>query len=157
MDDLPTGAGYQYEQKYDGFRCLAFRKSDPVQLQSKNQKSLARYFPEIESALQEVDETGFVLDGEIISPEGIETLQLRLHPAASRVEQMSIEHPARYIVFDILARLGSSLMSSPLEERRAVLEESWQLIRACLCWSCERRPRRPPPLASGSDRRGSTA
>ena len=128
VEELPSGEGWQYEPKYDGFRCIAHRRGERAHLQSKNQKPLERYFPELARGLLEIDEDGFVLDGEIIIPgEAFETLQLRLHPAASRVEALSTRHPAQIIAFDLLARTGTSLLDRRLAERRSALED---LIRA---------------------------
>ncbi len=85
VDDLPRGKGWLYEPKYDGFRCLAFRDGDKVDLQSKKQKSLNRFFPEVVAGLARLKADRFVLDGELVIPgQSFETLQLRLHPAASR-------------------------------------------------------------------------
>lgn len=124
VDDLPRGAGWQFEPKYDGFRCLAHWTRDGVRLQSKNQKPLERYFPELAEGLSGLGETGFVLDGEIVIPgQAFEMLQLRLHPAASRVEKLSREHPARLVAFDLLARGGGPLLDRPQEERRTALED----------------------------------
>lgn len=121
VDELPKGTGWQYEPKYDGFRCIAFRRSGKVHLQSKNQKPLERYFPEIAEAIAALPVDQVVLDGEIIIPEGFETLQLRLHPAASRVKMLSEQHPAQLIVFDLLANESGSMMAQKLSERRAAL------------------------------------
>ena len=103
VDDLPKGK-WLYEPKYDGFRCLAFRSGDKVDLQSKKQKSLNRFFPEVASGLAGLKAEHFVLDGELIIPgQSFETLQLRLHPAASRIAELSGKFPARLVVFDLLA------------------------------------------------------
>jgi ATP-dependent DNA ligase len=86
VDDLPRGKGWLYEPKYDGFRCLAFRDGDKIDLQSKKQKSLNRFFPEVVAGLDTLKAEQFVLDGEIVIPgQSFETLQLRLHPAESRI------------------------------------------------------------------------
>lgn len=123
VDDLPQGTGWQFEPKYDGFRCLAHRKADGVRLQSKNLKPLGRYFPELMAELEKVPRRGWVLDGEIVIPRGgFEALQLRLHPAASRVERLAREQPARLVAFDLLASHGKPLLDRPLSERRAALE-----------------------------------
>ncbi|SFQ21671.1 ATP-dependent DNA ligase [Tranquillimonas alkanivorans] len=120
---LPEGQGWLYEPKYDGFRCLAHVHGAQAHLRSKNRKALGRYFSEIVEALLEVPEGDFFLDGEIISPEGFEALQLRLHPAATRVQELSVRHPAKLVVFDIPERKTTSLLSQPLSERRRKLEE----------------------------------
>ncbi len=94
VDDLPKG-NWLYEPKYDGFRCLAFRNGDKVDLQSKKQKSLNRFFPEVAAGLARLKADRFVLDGELIIPgQSFETLQLRLHPAASRIAELSGKFPA---------------------------------------------------------------
>jgi ATP-dependent DNA ligase len=112
VDDLPRGHGWLYEPKYDGFRCLAFRDGDDVHLQSKKQKSLNRFFPEVAAGLARLKAARFVLDGEIVIPgQSFETLQLRLHPAASRDTELSGKFPARLIVFDLLA-YGSARRAS---------------------------------------------
>lgn len=123
VDELPSGKGWQYEPKYDGFRCLVFRRAGKVTLQSKKQKPLQRYFPEVEAGLLALEEDDFVLDGEIVIPgESFEVLQLRLHPAASRARKLSREYPARVILFDILARKGRNLLDQSLDDRRQALK-----------------------------------
>ncbi|HET7409807.1 MAG TPA: ATP-dependent DNA ligase [Paracoccaceae bacterium] len=122
-DALPSGGDWQFEPKYDGFRCLAHWRPKGVRLQSKNGKPLERYFPELAAGLGALPETGFVLDGEIVIPGGsFETLQLRLHPAASRVAKLSRESPAQFVAFDLPARGGEDLTGRPFAERRAALE-----------------------------------
>jgi ATP-dependent DNA ligase len=127
VDALPQGECWQYEPKWDGFRCLAFRDGDTVDLRSKSGQPLARYFPDLAATLHDLPARRFVLDGEIVIPVGgtlsFEALQLRLHPAASRVAKLAAAHPCRYIVFDLLiAPDGSDLTALPLAERRAALE-----------------------------------
>jgi ATP-dependent DNA ligase len=123
VDELPSGPGWQYEPKYDGFRCLAHRRGGRVHLQSKNQKPLERYFPEVAQGLKEIAEDDFVLDGELVIAGGsFESLQLRLHPAESRIRKLALDTPAELIVFDLLARSGISLLERPLAERRRELE-----------------------------------
>jgi len=127
VDAIPGGEEWQYEPKWDGFRCLAFRDEDKIELQSKSQQPLARYFPELVRAFSEVKARRFVLDGEIAVPEGtsfsFDALLQRIHPAASRVERLSVETPAIYIAFDLLADDdGTSLLELPLRERRRHLE-----------------------------------
>jgi ATP-dependent DNA ligase len=127
VEALPQGEGWQYEPKWDGFRCLAFRNGDDVDLRSKSAQPLARYFPDLVATLRRLPARRFVLDGEIVvSVDGVlsfEELQLRLHPAASRVAKLAAAHPCRYIVFDLLvAADGESLVAKPLDERRAALE-----------------------------------
>lgn len=127
VEALPRGDHWQYEPKWDGFRCLAFRDGDDIDLRSKSAQPLARYFPDLVAALRRLPTRRFVLDGEIVVPVdgtlSFEELQLRLHPAASRVGKLAAAHPCRYIVFDMLvAPDGSSLVNRPLDERRAALE-----------------------------------
>ncbi|MEO6872361.1 MAG: ATP-dependent DNA ligase [Chthoniobacterales bacterium] len=127
-DEIPSGDGWQYEPKWDGFRCLAFRDGDEIYLQSKAGQPLARYFPDIVRALCELKAKQFVLDGELVISIGgalsFDELELRLHPAASRVQKLAAAHPAMFIVFDLLAGTdGKSLVESPLEKRRALLEK----------------------------------
>jgi ATP-dependent DNA ligase len=123
VDELPVGAGWQYESKYDGFRCLAHRRGRRVHLQSKNQKPLERYFPEVAQGIEKIAGDDFVLDGELVIGNGsFESLQLRLHPAESRIRKLAPGTPAELIVFDLLARSGISLFDRPLAERRRELE-----------------------------------
>ena len=123
VDDLPRGKGWLYEPKYDGFRCLAFRDRDRVDLQSKNQKSLNRFFPEVAAGLAKLKAERFVLDGELIIPgQSFETLQLRLHPAASRAARLAKEFPARLVVFDLLTDESGALVAKPFSERRTALK-----------------------------------
>jgi ATP-dependent DNA ligase len=126
--ELPAGPEWQYEPKWDGFRCLAFRDGKKVELVSKSGKPLTRYFPEIVQALSELEAKKFVLDGEIvIAVDGtlsFDHLLMRIHPAASRVKKLSQETPATYIVFDLLVDdEGRSLVKMPLTERRKKLEQ----------------------------------
>lgn len=125
VDALPAGDGWLFEAKYDGFRCLAFRSGGEVRLQSRNQKPLDRYFPELAKAVLDFPAGDFVVDGEIVIPgEPFETLQLRLHPAASRVERLAAQFPAVLIAFDLLASPDDGLLCRrPFAERRAALEE----------------------------------
>jgi ATP-dependent DNA ligase len=120
---IPTGPEWEYEPKWDGFRCLAFRDGEAVELQSKAGLSLARYFPETTAALRNLKAKKFVLDGELIVPVdgrlSFDELQQRIHPAASRVEKLSQNHPAQLIVFDLLVDdKGDSLIDVPLKDRR---------------------------------------
>ncbi len=121
--DLPAGDGWLFEPKYDGFRCLVFRDGQSVQLQSRRQRPLARYFPEVAAAFLTLPIEHFVLDGELIIPEQpFDTLQLRLHPAASRIRKLSQEHPAQFIAFDLLADEAGSRLDQVFDERQAALE-----------------------------------
>jgi ATP-dependent DNA ligase len=127
VDQLPDGKGWQYEPKWDGFRCVAFKDGATVRLQSKAGKPLERYFPDVVEAVAALGARQCVLDGEIVIPVGghlsFDELLLRVHPAASRVRKLVAEHPARLEVFDLLAdERGKSLIRRPLEERRERLE-----------------------------------
>ena len=127
VDDLPVGDDWQYEPKWDGFRCLAFRDGAKVDLMSKAGKPLTRYFPELVELVLQVRAKRFVLDGEIVVPKdgelSFDELLLRIHPAASRIRRLAEESPASLIVFDLLVDAkGKSLVSLPLAERRAALE-----------------------------------
>ena len=126
--ELPVGPNWQYEPKWDGFRCLAFRDAKRIQLMSKSGKPLTRYFPELVSALAALKAKQFVLDGEIVIPVdgslSFDRLLMRIHPAASRIEKLSHETPCVPIVFDLLIDdKGKSLVKEPLEVRRARLEK----------------------------------
>ena len=127
VEEIPTGEEWQYEPKWDGFRCLAFRDGDKIFLQSKNGQPLARYFPDVVSNVAKLPQQQFVLDGELVIPIGgalsFDELQLRLHPAASRVQKLAAAHPAVYVVFDALAEDGKSYLKLPLRERRQLLEK----------------------------------
>lgn len=120
---LPVGEDYVYEVKLDGFRCIAFVDGEEQYLQSRNGRSLSRYFPEL------VLPAGhYVLDGEIVvrganGREDFDALGQRIHPAASRIQLLSEQTPAVYVAFDLLARGNESLLEQPFSERRAALEE----------------------------------
>ncbi|MDQ6634076.1 MAG: ATP-dependent DNA ligase [Gemmatimonadota bacterium] len=127
VDELPTGDDWQYEPKWDGFRCLAFRDGDRIDLMSKAGKPLARYFPDLVETLGRVKAERFVLDAEIvISHDGslsFDELLLRIHPAKSRVLKLAEESPASLVVFDLLVDAkGTSLAEETLVERRRALE-----------------------------------
>lgn len=128
VDDLPTATGWLFEPKYDGFRCILFRDGNTVHLQSRRQRPLGRYFPEVIEAARALPIEQFVFDGELIIPdEPFDTLQLRLHPAASRIQKLSREHPAQVVVFDLLAGdTGYSLLGVPFRERRTALENTFE-------------------------------
>lgn len=124
---LPTGEGWQFEPKWDGFRCLAWRAGDEVEIFAKSGNSLGRYFPEIIEALRAAPVTPFVLDGELTIPVGetlsFEALQLRLHPAPTRIRRLASETPALFILFDrLLDETGEDLTGAPLTCRRSALE-----------------------------------
>lgn len=123
----PSGPDWQYEPKWDGFRCLAFRHGAEIYLQSKSGQPLARYFPDLVEVLQKLKAKRFVLDGEIVIPikgrSSFDQLLQRIHPAQSRVNKLAIEFPALYIVFDLLSTdRGESLLDLPLKMRRPRLE-----------------------------------
>ena len=127
VDAIPRGAEWQYEPKWDGFRCLLSRQGSKVDLRSKSGEDLARYFPELVRAALELKATHFLLDGEIVVPHGkafsFDDLLQRIHPAASRVRRLSQETPALFLVFDLLATAADKKLSaSPLRERRPALE-----------------------------------
>lgn len=126
MDALPEGPGWQFEPKWDGFRCLAFCDGT-IDLRARSGKPLGRYFPEMLEALAPLARERVVLDGELVIPQGdslsFEALQMRLHPAASRVRMLAGQTPAILILFDMLvAPGGTSLVDMPLRERRERLE-----------------------------------
>src|SRR5204863_9468486 len=127
VEEIPAGLGWQYEPKWDGFRCIAFRDGEQIHLQSKAGQPLARYFPDITGAIARLPAQQFVLDGELVVPVrgalSFDELQLRLHPAASRVQKLAKAHPAMYVVFDLLAENGRCYLKQPLRERRRVLEK----------------------------------
>ena len=124
--ELPEGAGWQFEPKWDGFRCLASRDGGEVTLTSKSGKPLGRYFPDVVHMLEGLKEREFLLDGELIIPVGdvlsFDALQLRLHPAESRVRKLAAENPAELMLFDLLAINGKDMTGEPLGKRRAALE-----------------------------------
>jgi ATP-dependent DNA ligase len=128
VDEVPHGSEWQYEPKWDGFRCLVFRDGDKVELQSKSGQPLTRYFPEIVEAARKLKAKSFVLDGEIVVPAGsafsFDDLLQRIHPAASRIIRLAGETPALLVVFDLLAGAdGAALTELSLAERRQKLEQ----------------------------------
>jgi ATP-dependent DNA ligase len=127
VEDLPEGKGWQFEPKWDGFRCLAYRAGDEVALRAKSGKPLSRYFPEVTAMLLKLKQQTFVLDGELIVRDGgvpsFDALQMRIHPAESRIQKLSTESPATLIVFDMLIDTRRrSLLETPLSARREDLE-----------------------------------
>jgi ATP-dependent DNA ligase len=114
---LPDGEGWAYEPKWDGFRAVAFVDGAEVELQSRNGRTLTRYFPELR-----FPEGRYVLDGEIVIPGSFDTLGQRIHPAASRVAMLAEQTPATYFAFDLLAREDDVLLELSYDERRAALE-----------------------------------
>jgi len=126
-DEIPSPPGWQYEPKWDGFRCLVFRDGEKVILQSKAGKPLTRYFPEVVASVKAVPAKRFVMDGEIVVPVdrtlSFDDLLQRIHPAASRVRTLSERHPALLLLFDLLVtERGTSVVEKPLSDRRARLE-----------------------------------
>jgi ATP-dependent DNA ligase len=125
--ELPLGDGLAYEPKWDGFRCIAFRSGDEVYLGSRNERPLTRYFPELLEPMREQLPDKVVLDGEIViaSPEGLDfdALQLRMHPAESRVKKLAAEIPASFVAFDLLALGDVDARPLPLEQRWKTLTE----------------------------------
>ena len=126
-DALPAGSSFLYEPKWDGFRAIVFRGGDDVYIQSRDLRPLDRYFPELHEALIAGLPDDCVLDGEIViaTPGGLDfdALQLRLHPAASRVAKLAAEAPSAFVAFDVLAIGGEDLRHVPQVERRARLEQ----------------------------------
>ena len=124
-DELPSG-DYLYEPKWDGFRAIVFRGEDDVYIQSRDSRPLDRYFPELHDVLLERLPKNCVVDGEIViaTEHGLDfdALQLRLHPAASRVAKLAAVTPSSFVGFDVLAADGRDLRTAPQSERRAVLE-----------------------------------
>ena len=127
-DEMPIGDGWLYEPKWDGFRCIVFRDGDEVVLDSRNERPLTRYFPELLEPLKEVTPERCVVDGELVVPsdEGLDfdALQQRIHPAASRVNRLAEETPAHFLAFDLLAVGDRDLRPLALSERRALLAEA---------------------------------
>ncbi len=127
VEKLPAGDDWQYEPKWDGFRCVAFRDGDHIDLQSKSGQPLARYFPEIVEALLKLKPKQFVIDGEIVVPVkgklSFDDLLMRIHPAASRIKKLAAETPAKIIVFDLLVDdRGKSMVDDSLAARRKKLD-----------------------------------
>ncbi|SOD98963.1 ATP-dependent DNA ligase [Blastococcus haudaquaticus] len=123
---VPTGDDMYYEPKWDGFRCIVFRDGDEVELGSRNERPLTRYFPEVVAAVKENLPERCVVDGEIVVPAGdrlhFEALLQRIHPAESRVTLLAEQTPASFVAFDLLALGDESLLETPFAERRARLE-----------------------------------
>ena len=126
-DRLPDGDGWIFEPKWDGFRCLVFRDGDTVELGSRNDRPLTRYFPELLEPLRDALPDRCVVDGEVVvvTDHGLDFDQLgqRIHPAASRIERLARETPASFVAFDLVALADRDLRTSPFHERRRLLEE----------------------------------
>jgi ATP-dependent DNA ligase len=126
VDALPDGEGWQFEPKWDGFRCLVFRDGEKVALQSKAGRPLGRYFPEVADLVRALPEPRLILDGELIirinGGLSFDALQMRLHPAESRIRKLATETPATLMLFDCLQLGARTLRDSPLRKRRAALE-----------------------------------
>ena len=133
LDEIPAGDEWQYEPKWDGFRCLAFRNGNDVLLQSKAGQPLGRYFPELLEELKQLPQKKFVLDGEIVIFRGkhlsFDDLLMRIHPAESRIKKLSKETPSSLLTFDLLVdERGKSLVEMPLEERRKKLNQLFKEV-----------------------------
>ncbi|HEY0305266.1 MAG TPA: hypothetical protein VGC44_09840, partial [Longimicrobiales bacterium] len=126
-DELPVGDEWQYEPKWDGFRCIIFRDGEDIELQSKSGKPLGRYFPDVLESVRALGAQKFVLDGEIVIPVGaalsFDELLQRVHPAESRVRKLAAANPAMFVAFDLLmTERGKDLTKKMLMERRERLE-----------------------------------
>ena len=136
VDEIPTAGGFLFEPKWDGFRAIVFRSANDVFIQSRDLKPLDRYFPEMHEALVERLPPGCVIDGELViaTKDGLDfdALQLRLHPAASRVAKLAKESPSSFVAFDLLAVDGASIMDRPQAERREQLERLLAKVKAPL-------------------------
>jgi ATP-dependent DNA ligase len=132
---VPVGPTWQYEPKWDGFRCLVFRDADYIELQAKSGRSLTRYFPELSDGIRRLSPRRFVIDSEIVVPSGnsfsFDSLLQRIHPAPTRVKKLALETPALLIAFDLLVDTdGRSLIGRPLSERRTALEQFFKKLSA---------------------------
>lgn len=131
VDEIPVGEHWQYEPKWDGFRCLIFRNGPSVEIQSKSGRSLTRYFPELADEVASLKVSRFVVDGEIVVPQGrgfsFDALLQRIHPAQSRVNRLARQTPARIVLFDILAIGGELLTDEVLPIRRRALKKFAQV------------------------------
>src|SRR5438105_7007116 len=125
--EVPEG-DFVFEPKWDGFRCIVFRDGDEVELGSRNERPLTRYFPEVAEAVRREMPERCVVDGEVViaGPSGLDfdALQLRLHPADSRVRKLAGETPASFVAFDLLALGDEDLRGRPFVERRSLLESA---------------------------------
>jgi ATP-dependent DNA ligase len=145
---LPTGDDFFYEPKWDGFRCVVFRDGDEVELGSRNERPLTRYFPEVVAAVKAHLPERCVVDGEIVVPRGdrlhFEDLLQRIHPAESRINLLAEQTPASFVAFDLLALGDESLLEVPFADRRARLEDALASTR-------------PPVYLTGISRDAATA
>jgi ATP-dependent DNA ligase len=127
VDAIPSG-DYVFEPKWDGFRSIIFRDRDEVEIGSRNERPMTRYFPELAASLVALLPERCVIDGEIVIPAGgrldFEALQLRIHPAASRVKLLAAQTPAHFVAFDLLALDDTDYMNHPFADRRAALERA---------------------------------
>ena len=128
VERIPSGGEWQYEPKWDGFRCLAFRDGRKLELQSKSGRSMTRYFPDLVAAFMQLQAKRFVIDGEIVVPSdgafSFDALLQRIHPAPSRVRKLAAETPALLILFDLLVDAdGEALIDETLQDRRPALEK----------------------------------
>ena len=128
QQEIPAGEGWLYEPKWDGFRAIVFRDADEARIMSRDNKSLNRYFPELEPVLMEALPPDTVVDGEVVLSDekglAFDSLQLRIHPAASRVTMLSKEIPASFVAFDLLACRGTDMRAHPLSERCGELHKA---------------------------------
>jgi ATP-dependent DNA ligase len=126
--EMPLGEQWAYEPKWDGFRCIAFRDAKEIELGSRNEKPLTRYFPDLIGPMLKSLPDGAVVDGEIVikTPDGLDfdLLSQRIHPAASRVAMLAESTPAAFVAFDLLAKGSQDLREKPFEQRRAALEQA---------------------------------
>src|SRR5438132_8510054 len=133
-DEIPGGDGWLYEPKWDGFRALVFFDGEEIYLQSRDLKPLGRYFPELEAGLPRVLPRSAVLDGEIVIATGhgldFDSLQMRIHPAESRVRMLAEKTPASFVAFDLLADGEEDLRKMPFAERRSRLERYMAGVRS---------------------------
>ena len=133
VKEIPVG-GFHYEPKFDGFRCVAFRDGDEVELGSRNEKPLTRYFPEVVEALKANLPDRVVVDGEVVIATGdrldFEALLQRIHPADSRVRLLAEQTPASFVAFDLLASGDEDLTGQPFTERRRRLEQVMAAAKA---------------------------
>jgi ATP-dependent DNA ligase len=148
-EELPQGEDWAYEPKWDGFRAIAFVDDGENYLQSRNGKALGRYFPELE-----FPGGRYVIDGELVirdseGREDFDALQQRIHPAASRIERLAGEIPARFVAFDLLARDDEALLEEPFERRRELLEEFVE--KPLELTPCTREPAQAEPWLQGAE------